>query len=57
MQYDMKEIDDVFNEMELQVVNTGAGWSAMIVNIGMLMVIGFSGFLWCKMKSYESKHA
>jgi hypothetical protein len=49
MQYDMTEIDQVFNEMEIQVIKGGGGWSSMIINIGMIAVIIVSGMLWFKM--------
>jgi hypothetical protein len=53
----MKEIDDIFNEMEKQVNTAGTGMSTMIINFGMVVVIIFSIFLWVKMNSYEGKHA
>ena len=52
--YDMREIDDVFNEMEINTVTTG--WSNMILNFGMILVIIVSGLLWCKMNKFETKN-
>jgi hypothetical protein len=50
MSYDMSEIDQIFNEMETSVIKGGGGgWSAMIINIGMVAVIAFSGMLWLMM--------
>lgn len=54
--YDMKDIEDVFNEMELQVVSTGGGLSSMILNIGMVLVIIVSAMLWKKMNTFETKN-
>jgi hypothetical protein len=54
--YDMNEIDDIFNQMESEVISTGFGVSSMILNIGMVSVIAFSGFLWCKMRNFETKN-
>jgi hypothetical protein len=45
----MTEIDKIFNDMETQVINRGGGWSATIINIGMVAVIIVSGMLWLKM--------
>jgi predicted PurR-regulated permease PerM len=55
--YDMTEIDAVFNQMETQVIQTGGGWSAAIVNCGMILVIVFSMFLYMKLRSYEAKNS
>ena len=49
MKYDMSEIDQIFNEMETQVIKGGGGWSSMIINLGMVAVIVVSGMLWLKM--------
>lgn len=54
--YDMREIDDFFNQMELSVVTTGAGLSTLLVRAGMIMVIAFSVLLWFKMNKYETKN-
>jgi hypothetical protein len=50
------EIDEVFNEMELQVINLGSGISITILNIGMGLVILFSAYLWLKMNKFEVKN-
>jgi hypothetical protein len=42
--------------MELEVLSAGAGWSTLIVRIGMVLVIAFSAILWFKMNKYESKN-
>ena len=54
--YDMREIDEIFNEMETQVISSGGGTSALIVNIGMGLVIAASVVLWLKMNSFETKN-
>lgn len=54
--YDLKDIDDFFNQMELEVLSAGAGWSTLIVRVGMVLVIAFSAILWFKMNKYESKN-
>lgn len=56
MVYDMKAIDEIFNEMELQVSSGGGGISTLILNCGMILVILFSAFLWLKMNKYETKN-
>lgn len=56
LSYDMTDIDDIFDQMELQVVSSG-GWSGFLVNLGMGLVIAFSVALYCKMRSYESKNS
>ena len=55
--YDMYEIDDIFNEMETQVVSSGVRWSSAIVNCGMIAVIVVSMLLWFKMRNYETKNS
>lgn len=54
--YDMQSIDEVFNEMELQVVSTGGGLSSLILNVGMVLVIIVSAMLWTKMNKFEAKN-
>jgi len=53
----MSDIDDIFNEMEVQVISNGSGWSSLILNVGMVLVIAFSTALWVKMSKYETKNA
>jgi len=43
--------------MEMHVINSSGGWSSLIINIGMVFVILFSGFLWIKMSKYERRNA
>lgn len=52
----MRDIDEIFNEMETQVISSGGGTSALIVNIGMGLVIAASVVLWLKMNSFETKN-
>ena len=54
--YDMRDIDEIFTEMETQVISSGGGTSALIVNIGMGLVIAASVVLWLKMNSFETKN-
>lgn len=51
----MTEIDSIFDQMELTIKPTSLG--AMMINIGMIIVIAISAFLWFKMKDYETKNA
>ena len=57
LDYDMQELDDIFNEMETQVISSGVRWSSAIVNFGMIVVILFSMLLWFKMRNYETKNS
>jgi hypothetical protein len=50
----MSEIDTIFNNMELTVKASGLG--SIIINIGMIIVILVSVFLWLKMRAYENKN-
>ena len=56
MSYDLKEIDDFFNAMELDVLQTGVGWGTWVVRAGMVLVTVFSIVLWFKMNRYEAKN-
>lgn len=51
----MSDIDQIFNQMELTIKSSGVG--STIINIGMIIVIIVSAFLWFKMRDYENKNA
>lgn len=57
LQYEISDLEDVFNVMELSVSGFGTGWSAIIVNFGMIAVILVSLMLYGKMRGYEQKNA
>ena len=56
MSYDLREIDDFFNAMELDVLQAGVGWGTWVVRVGMALVTIFSVVLWFKMNKYEAKN-
>ena len=51
----MSVIDEIFNEMELTIKSSGLG--SLIINVGMIIVIIVSAFLWFKMSKYEKNDA
>lgn len=51
----MRDIDEIFNEMEISVIKASSGWGSLIVNVGMILVILTSAMLWLKMRNYEVK--
>ena len=50
----MYEVDLLFEEMEREA-STGRSFMSILINVGMIGVICFSVFVWCKLNEYESK--
>ena len=57
IQYDLRDIDRIFDEMETDHIQTGGGMGTMALNLGMVLVILTSIMLWIKMSKYESKNS
>ena len=52
---DFKEIDEIFDDLDSQA-SSSTSYLQTLVNIGMIAVIGASGYIWFKLNAHEHKY-